>query len=100
MKHCLAVMLACCAVPSISRAEICYSDAQNAAAAVPPTSSTFFNCPDAGHKTLTELAQAGFVVIKLAPLIVGQAGPELQSAQQLIIELPARVFASGFESGS
>lgn len=90
-----AALLAVAAGPA--QAEICYSDAHDASVPTPPTSSTPFNCPVAGRKTLAELAAAGFVVVKLSPLIVGQPGPTLQSAQQLIIELPDRVFASGFE---
>ena len=81
------------------QAEICYSDPHDATVAVAPTSATPFNCPMAGRRTLPQLAASGYVVVKLSPLVVGQAGPTTQSAQQLVIELPTRVFRHGFEQG-
>jgi hypothetical protein len=80
------------------QAEICYSDARAATLVVPPTAATPFNCPQAGRATLTELAAQGFRVVKLSPLIVGQAGPTLQAADQLIVEIPIEVFVDGFEA--
>ena len=79
------------------QAEVCYSDAHDASLAVPPTAATAFNCPEAGRKTLTALAAAGYRVVKITPLVVGQAGPVVQMAQQLILERETRVFTHGFE---
>lgn len=79
------------------QAEICYSDPHDVSAAVKPTSATPFNCPVAGRLTLPQLAALGYVVVKLNPQVVGQQGPTYQSAEQLVIELPTRVFSHGFE---
>lgn len=81
-----------------SRAEICYSDSQAFDASTPPTNATAFNCPSAGRATLPQLAQAGWQVVKLTPLVVtnGQGGSAI--SQQLVLRAGVRVFVNGFES--
>lgn len=76
-----------------ARVDICYSDvaAPNAA---PPTSATPFTCPQAGRKTLPELAAAGWRVLKMTPVTVADGGFGVR--QQLLIRDDG-LFASGFD---
>lgn len=90
--------VALCAAMHPAAAEICYSDAQGFDASTPPTNSTLFNCPRAGRATLPQLAQAGWTLVRLSPLVVsdGQGGSHI--SQQLVLKAGIRLYANGFES--
>ena len=79
----LAVLLS---LSSSAQAEICYSnDAQ-------PSTSSIFACPQAGNRTLSQLAQQGYVVRQLAPRQNGSA-----TVWQLILQRNEVIFRSSFE---
>lgn len=90
--------LTLCVVMHPASAEICYSDAQAFNASTAPTNDTAFNCPGAGRATLPQLAQAGWTIVRLSPLVVtdGQGGSQI--SQQLVLRQSIDVYADGFES--
>lgn len=66
------IFLLAIALPAAAgEAEICYSAPVPFAQAVPPTNDTVFECPNAGSKTLPELAADGWEVVQLTPVTVG-----------------------------
>lgn len=75
---------------SAARVDICYSEVA-APNAPPPTSATVFACPQAGTKSVAQLAVAGWGVIKMAP-VVAAGGVR----QQLLIR-DDTLFSSGFD---
>ena len=72
---------------SAARAEICYSSDAI------PSSSTIFNCPQAGNRNLSQLAQQGYQVRQLSPR-AGAAG----LVWQLVLQRSELIFRSRFES--
>jgi hypothetical protein len=81
------VSLALIAAPSF--AEICYFNSSSA-----PNASSVFACPQAGNKTIAQLAMANFRVRQMSPT-VGAGGA---TVWQLILQRSDRVFVSGFEN--
>lgn len=75
-------------------AEICYSPELSALASVPPGNGTRFECSLAGSRTLAELAQLGYRIVRLTPT-TGVAPSTIRS--QLVVQLQLRIHASGFE---
>ena len=66
-------------------ADICYSPAYSIT--VPgllPTNTTVFTCPQAGQKTLPQLAAEGWLVVQLTPMVLTVN----QGVDQLIIQRP------------
>lgn len=66
------------------QADLCYSASQALGANSPPTNSTVFNCPQAGNKTLPQLAAEGWRIVQLSPVTTSQT----TQADQLIIQKP------------
>ncbi len=79
---------------SAARVDICYSEVE-APNAAPPTSATRFTCPQAGVKTVQQLATAGWRIIKMTPVTVSSGGFGVR--QQLLIR-DDTLFASGFDA--
>jgi hypothetical protein len=79
---------------SAARVDICYSEVA-APDAAPPTSATPFTCPQAGIKTVPQLAAAGWHVIRMTPVTVSSGGFGVR--QQLLIR-DDTLFASGFDA--
>jgi hypothetical protein len=79
------------ALASAQQAELCYGNAQSASAA-PPTNATVFHCPSQGDKTLPQLAQAGWRIVKLTP-VASSGGVK----DQLLLRQDDRLFRHGFE---
>lgn len=79
---------------SAARVDICYSEV-TAPNAAPPTSATPFTCPQAGIKTVPQLAAAGWRVIKMTPVTVSSGGFGVR--QQLLIR-DDTLFVSGFDA--
>lgn len=77
------VMASCAA--TAANADICYGpNYALTGAASPATNATVFNCPQAGQKTLPQLAAEGWQVVQMSPIVVSQT----QGADQLIIQRP------------
>ncbi|MEX1826904.1 hypothetical protein [Luteibacter sp. CQ10] len=53
-----------------SQADVCYSPAISSDAPNKLTASTTLDCPQAGHSTLTQLAQSGWSVASVQPVVV------------------------------
>jgi len=88
----LAGLLAAAGVQAAARTDICYS-AQTPPGAAPPTNATVFACPQAGNRTVPELAAAGWRVVRMAP-VVADGGAAVR--QQLLVR-DDTLFVSGFE---
>ena len=63
-------------------AEICYSPDVPLGSAAPPTNATVFTCPQAGNKTLPQLAAEGWKVVQLVPVVTSGS----TQANQLVIQ--------------
>lgn len=69
------------------QAEICYGPTQSASSSTLPSNSTVFSCPQAGNKTLPQLAAEGWQVVQLTPVTVSTANPtNILVADQLVIQ--------------
>ena len=69
------------------QADICYSPTTSANSSTLPTNATVFSCPQAGNKTLPQLAAAGWQVVQLVPVTVSIADPtNILVADQLVIQ--------------
>lgn len=79
---------------SAARVDICHSEV-TAPDAAPPTSATPFTCPQAGIKTVPQLAAAGWRVVRMTPVTVSSGGFGVR--QQLLIR-DDTLFASGFDA--
>jgi len=79
---------------SAARVDICYSEV-TAPDAAPPTSATPFTCPQAGIKTVPQLAAAGWRVVRMTPVTVSSGSFGVR--QQLLIR-DDTLFASGFDA--
>lgn len=81
----LAISTFASTVASAANADICYGPAYTLTGpSVPATNATVFSCPQAGQKTLPQLAAEGWQIVQLSPLVVGAN----QGADQLIIQRP------------
>lgn len=86
--------LACVAVSPLAfagQADICYSPTVTTPLGTyPPATSntTVFNCPQAGSKTLPQLAADGWQVVQLGSVVIASAGTTLDSADQIVIQKP------------
>jgi hypothetical protein len=89
----MLLLMAGAAAQAQVAADICYGPAQPASGATPPTSSTVFTCPQAGNKTVAQLAAAGWSLVKLAPTMLDS----VNSAAQLTIQRKDRLFRNGFQ---
>ena len=92
---CVAIVAAGCATTAQAQvaADICYGPSQPAFGGPPPSSATVFNCPQAGSKTVAQLAAAGWSLVKLTPVMVDASS----SAAQLTIQRKDRLFRNGFQ---
>lgn len=71
MRHVTALLLMLASSAAAARqADVCY--APNAPGDAPDrlTATTPLDCPQAGHRTLTQLAQAGWSVTSVQPVVV------------------------------
>jgi hypothetical protein len=73
------------------RSEVCY-DAEQPQNSAPPGNDRVFDCPTSGLRTVPQLAQAGWRIVKLTPVSV-DAGVR----NQLLIKQGTRIFGNGFE---
>lgn len=85
-------------------AEICYGPSHSnsdcvAGGCTNPTSVTIFNCPIAGSYTLMELAQRGWLPIKLSTetRAVNFTSGNVTIADRLVMRRQDAVFKNGFE---
>lgn len=69
---------------SAGQADLCYGPNQALGANSPPSNSTVFNCPQAGNKTVPQLAADGWRIVQLTPVTTSQT----TQADQLIIQKP------------
>ena len=84
-----ALSLAAALAPAAfaGQAEICYSPTTSANSSALPTNATVFSCPQAGNKTLPQLAAEGWQVVQLVPVTVSTANPtNILVADQLVIQ--------------
>ena len=88
-----ALLAACAGVQAQVAADICYGPSQPASGASPPTSATVFACPQAGSKTVAQLAAAGWSLVKLAPVMLD----DVNSAPQLTLRRKDVLFRNGFQ---
>lgn len=65
----LLLMLASSAATA-GQADVCYSSAASSDAPNKLTASTPLDCPQAGHNNLAQLAQAGWSVASVQPVVV------------------------------
>ncbi|HVJ62017.1 MAG TPA: hypothetical protein VM555_04820 [Tahibacter sp.] len=86
---CCTLLLAAAFAPTAlaGQADICYGPTQSANNSTLPTNSTVFSCPQAGNKTLPQLAADGWQVVQLVPVTVSTANPtNILIADQLVIQ--------------
>lgn len=88
-----ALLAACAGAQAQVAADVCYGPAQPASGALPPTSTTVFTCPQAGSKTVAQLAAAGWSLVKLAPVMLD----DVNSAPQLTLQRKDVLFRNGFQ---
>lgn len=79
---CASVLIACPALAG--QADICYGPEISNLLPSAPTNSTLFNCPQAGQKTLPQLAQEGWSVVQMLPVTLSGS----TQAVQLVIQKP------------
>ena len=89
------LLFAACLVAGRAQAEICLSPAMDLGAATPPTAATVFQCNPSLSGTIDALAQAGYEIVSLGPIVVS-TNP-YRTADQLLIQKADAVFASDFE---
>lgn len=77
-------VLALCPLAHAGQADLCYGPNQALGSNSPPTNSTVFTCPQAGNKTLPQLAAEGWRIVQLSPVTTSQS----TQADQLIIQKP------------
>ncbi len=66
-------------------ADLCYGPAYAlVGSSTPATNATIFTCPQAGQKTLPQLAAEGWSIVQMVPVVISAS----QGADQLIIERP------------
>lgn len=73
------------------RAEVCY-DAERPFNSQPPDNNRPFTCPTLGELTVPQIAQAGWRIVKLGPVVSGNG-----TRNQLLIRQDGRIFRNGFE---
>jgi hypothetical protein len=95
MRRSLIAMVLMVASPML-RAEVCYGPQRAAGVVQPPNNGTVFVCASAGQGTIVQLAQAGWRIVRLTPLVVAGSGPGTMTADQLLIEKGRTVFRNGF----
>lgn len=86
--RCLLSLVAAFAPAAFAgQADICYGPTTSANSATLPTNATVFTCPQAGNKTLPQLAADGWQVVQLVPVTVSTADPtNILVADQLVIQ--------------
>ncbi|HQY50436.1 MAG TPA: hypothetical protein PL007_08745 [Thermomonas sp.] len=75
------------------RADICYT--AWSASAPPPTTASVFVCPQAGTATLGQLANAGWIMVKLLPMARFE-NDTYQTSEQLLIR-QEWIYRNGFD---
>jgi hypothetical protein len=71
MRHWIAIVGLVVASPAFAgQADICYSPAASGSQIDRLTGSTMLNCPMAGRHTLPQLAQAGWSIASVQPVVV------------------------------
>ena len=78
-----------------AHAEICRSPAMDLGAATPPNQNTVFDCGPNLSGTINALAQAGYEIVSLTPIVVSPS--PYQTADQLLIQKADAILATGFE---
>lgn len=85
MKAFLCLMLLTApGIGTAADADVCYS-APNPGMAKPLTSSSTVSCPRAGNHTLPELAEAGWTLVAVQPVINGLANPTRPEAAWMVV---------------
>jgi hypothetical protein len=82
-------------VAGSAHADICQSPPMDLGAALPPSNTTVFQCSPELSGTMNALAQAGYEIVSLRPIVVS-TNP-YRTADQLVIQKADAVFDSGFE---
>jgi hypothetical protein len=92
----VAVLLAALlCVPTVAlSSEVCYSAATPFDTYAPPTNATLYTCPSLGAKTMPQLAELGWKVVRIATQTVG--GTSI--TDQLILKRGVSIHRDGFES--
>lgn len=73
-------------VAQAGQADICYGpEFPLAGPSAPPTNATVFECPQAGNKTIPQLAAEGWEIVQLSPVVVSGT----DGADQLVIQRPS-----------
>ncbi|HUD41798.1 MAG TPA: hypothetical protein VMR06_07330 [Dokdonella sp.] len=88
-----AAALAALAAPSLvlaGQADICYSAATpSLPSPPPPDNTTVFHCPQAGSRTVPELAGLGWQIVQMSPVTTPGADPTFPDITvQLIVQKP------------
>lgn len=74
-------------------ADLCYdAEQQPPGAGTPPTNSHVFTCPTLGERTVPEIAEAGWLIVKLV-----QVSSSDGLRNQLLIRNGEAIFGNGFE---
>ena len=91
----LLLMLASSAA-NAGQADVCYSPAISSDAPNKLTASTPLDCPEAGHHTLVQLAQAGWSIASVQPVVVDYGAdpvthtPRSATAWMVVVQKEAR----------
>ncbi|HWT14841.1 MAG TPA: hypothetical protein VN581_03575 [Patescibacteria group bacterium] len=89
------LLIVAAVVAGSAHAEICQSPPMELGAATPPNNATVFQCSPELSGTMNALAQAGYDIVSLRPVVVS-TNP-YRTADQLVIQKTDAVFDSGFE---
>lgn len=80
--------LAADAAHAQARGDVCYGPAD----ASLPTNATVFACPQAGSKTVPQLAADGWRIVSMTGVVSGNG-----QSVQIVVQRIDRLFRSGFE---
>ena len=79
-----------------SQADVCYSTPVSSSAPDRLTAATALDCPIAGRRSLTQLAQAGWSVASVAPIVTdytldpASKTPQSMTSWMLVVEKEAK----------
>lgn len=91
-----AGLLTCTGAAFAGQADICYSASTTTGQADKLTSSTPLECPQAGRHSLSQLAQAGWTIAAVQPVVVDYTvdpathTPTSASAWQIVVQKEAK----------
>lgn len=91
-KLLIPCVMAIASLPGIAgagQAEICYTT-PGPSSSPPPTNASLFNCPTIGNNlTLPQIAQAGWQVVQMGPLVWDSSDPlNILTTVQLVVQKP------------